>query len=331
MARRRKLRHVLRPLRRLAWPFQALLLGAFWTLCGRMSPARASAFGCRLLRVLGPRLSWHEQLRANLALACPQAGEAKLEALAREAWGNFGATLAEYPHLVTIASTDLERHVELVVDPAVERWIESRRPLVYVTAHLGNWEIAAVAAAAVAGPFSVVYARQANPLIDRMVQRRRQALGCGFVPNDAGARPLLAELNAGRSLGLLADLRVDSGEPLTLFGESAATTLVPARLALKFGCPLVPIRVERLGWARFRVIAYPPIRSTNAGAGAAQQAKDMMQQFNGLLETWIQDRPAAWQCLKRRWSRDQVRRRLNPGALVGANQPRTSAIGGSSG
>ena len=48
-----------------------------------------------------------------------------------------------------------------------------------------------------------VYARQANPLIDRMVQRFRSALGCGFVTNDAGARPLLAELAAGRRVGIL--------------------------------------------------------------------------------------------------------------------------------
>jgi KDO2-lipid IV(A) lauroyltransferase len=99
---------------------------------------------------------------------------------------------------------------------------------------------------------------------------------------------------------------------------------------LKFGCPLVPILVERLEGIRFRVVAYPPIRSRDATAGAAQQASDMMQQFNHLLEGWIQARPAAWQCLKRRWSREQVRRRLGAGALVDGGGPRASAIGGSS-
>jgi KDO2-lipid IV(A) lauroyltransferase len=330
MAKRRKLRHVLRPLRCVAWPLQALGLAAFWALCGRLPVTRASALGRRLLRALGPRLSWDAQLRANLAIACPQAGPEALETLAREAWGNFGATLAEYPHLPAMAGRDSARHVELVIDPEVKRWIESGRPLVCVTAHLGNWEVSAQAAAAVV-PFTAVYARQANPLIDRMVQRFRGALGCGFVTNDAGARPLLAELAAGRSLGLLADLRVDSGEPLTLFGETAPTTLVPARLALKFGCPLVPILVERLAGVRFRVIAYPPIRSRDEAAGAAQQARDMMQQFNELLETWIRERPEAWQCLKRRWSKQQVRRRLGADGLVGAGRPPASAIGGSRG
>ena len=103
MAGRRKLRHVLRPMRCLAWPLQALVVAAFWALCGRLPAARASALGRRLLRALGPRLSWHEQLRANLAIACPQAGPEELEALTRAAWGNFGATLAEYPHLPAMA------------------------------------------------------------------------------------------------------------------------------------------------------------------------------------------------------------------------------------
>jgi KDO2-lipid IV(A) lauroyltransferase len=330
MAKRRRLRHVPRSLRWLAWPLQALVLAAFWALCGRLPVHRASALGRRVLRTLGPRLSWHAQLRANLAIACPQAGPETLEALTRAAWGNFGATLAEYPHLPAMAGHDFERHVELVIDPEIKRWIESGRPLVCVTAHLGNWEVSAQAAAAVV-PFTAVYSRQANPLIDRMVQRFRGALGCGFVTNDAGARPLLAELAAGRSLGLLADLRVDSGEALTLFGEAAPTTLVPARLALKFGCPLVPILVERLDGARFRVIAYPPIRSRDEAAGAAQQARDMMQQFNHLLETWIRERPEAWQCLKRRWSKQQVRRRLGADGLVGPGRPPASAIGGSRG
>jgi Kdo2-lipid IVA lauroyltransferase/acyltransferase len=331
MARRRKLRHVMRPLRRLAWPLQALVLAAFWALSRTLPRARASAFGRRLLRALGPRLSWHEQLRANLAIAHSQASRDELEALTRGAWGNFGATLAEYPHLAEIAGPDFHRHVELVVDPEVRRWIDSGRPLVFITGHLGNWELAAAAAAVAAGPLTAIYARQANPLIDRMVQRMRRPLGCGFVANDAGARPLLAELLAGRSLGVVADLRVDSGAPLPFFGEAAPTTLVPARLALKFGCPLVPTLVERLTAARFRVTACPPLRSRDTSADAAQQARDMMQQFNELLETWIAARPAAWQCLKRRWSKDVVRRRLATVATVGTGRRRASAIAGSSG
>ena len=58
---------------------------------------------------------------------------------------------------------------------------------------------------------TAVYSRQANPITDWLVQRRRRSLGCGFLANDDGMRPLLNELRAGRSVGLVVDLRVDSG------------------------------------------------------------------------------------------------------------------------
>lgn len=304
MSQRTKPKHPWRPLRRrLTWPVQALVLALFWSACSLLPAGRASSFGRGLIRALGPRLPWHRSLRSNLAVASVGASAARIEELTRDAWGNFGATLAEYPHLIEIARRNFGEHVDLVLCPEVEARCKSGLPSIYVTAHLGNWELAAAAAASTGLPLSVVYAKQANPLVDRMVQRRRRALGCRFVTNEAGARPLLAELAAGRSLGLLADLRVDTGEPLPFFGHAARTTLVPARLALKFGCPLVPLRVERLGPARFRVSAHPPIRPEDETADEPQRARSMMRQFNAMLESWIREQPAGWQCLKRRWNK----------------------------
>jgi KDO2-lipid IV(A) lauroyltransferase len=137
---------------------------------------------------------------------------------------------------------------------------------------------------------------------------------------------LVAELVAGRSLGLLADLRVDGGEPIPFFGQMVSTTLVPARLALKFGCPLVPLRVERLGPARFRATAHRPIRPDDESADPLAQARSMMRQFNALLESWIREQPAGWQCLKRRWSKTRVRRA--PGPLVRGEGASAGALGG---
>src|SRR5918996_4149253 len=99
MNQRARRKHLLRPLRRrLAWPLEALALAAFWQVCALLPAARASALGRGLMRLVGPRLPWHRSLHANLAVAFAAGGPARIEALARDAWGNFGATLAEYPH-----------------------------------------------------------------------------------------------------------------------------------------------------------------------------------------------------------------------------------------
>ncbi|MGH6896256.1 MAG: lysophospholipid acyltransferase family protein [Geminicoccaceae bacterium] len=302
--RRRKItraRHALRPaLRLIVWPLQGLALATFWGCCAIMSPERAAAFGARLIRTFGPWFRWHGRLRDNLAIALPQVSSERVEALTRAAWGSFGATLAEYAHFETIADRHFDEHVEVVLSPGVEAWRDRGRPFIFVTAHLGNWEISAAAARRLGLPLTVVYSRQANPIAAWLVQRRRRDLGCRFVAADDSMRPLLNELRAGRSIGLLVDLRVESGEAVPFCGHDTATTLVPARLALKFGRPLVPVRVERIQPAHLPVTLGDPVLPDVAAAPEAQ-ARQMMAEVNALFESWIVARPHEWQCFQNRW------------------------------
>jgi KDO2-lipid IV(A) lauroyltransferase len=293
----------------LIWPLQGLALALFWSCCAVMSPERAAAFGAWLGRALGPRFHWHRRLRDNLAIALPHASADQVETCARAAWGSFGATLAEYAHFGTIADRAFHQHVEVILHPGIEAQRNGGGPFVFVTAHLGNWEISAATARHLGLPLTVVYSRQANPLTEWLIQRRRRHLRCRFLTTDAGMRPLLRELQAGRSIGLLVDLRVDSGEVMPFCGRDTTTTLVPARLALKFGCPLVPVRVERLRPAQFRVTAYDPVPPDD-GAAPDLQPRRMMARVNALFESWIVARPHEWQCLQNRWPKSTRRETL---------------------
>jgi Kdo2-lipid IVA lauroyltransferase/acyltransferase len=258
-----KLRHDMRPAFRLvARPLQGLALTLFWACCAVMRPERAAAFGGHLGRALGPRSRRHRRLRNNLAIALPRATDNQLDACAQGVWGSFGATLAEYAHFRTIAGRAFDRHVEVVRHSGFDACRRIGRPCIFVTAHLGNWEVAAAAARHLGLSLAVVYSPQANPLTEWLVQRRRRHLRCRFRKADAGLRPLLQELRAGRSLGLLVDLMVKNGERVPFCGRDTTTTLVPARLALKVGCPLVPVRVERVRPAHLRVTVWIRYRRT---------------------------------------------------------------------
>ena len=297
----KRARHALRPaLRLVVWPLQGLALTLFGACCRAMTPERAALFGGWLGRVLGPHFRWHRRLRDNLSIALPHATSERVEEIAQAVWNNFGATLAEGAHLQTIAERRLEEHVEVVLGPWLEACRRRAGPFIFVTAHLGNWEIAAATARHLGLPLTVVYSRPANPIVDWLVQRQRRHLGCRFLVADRNIRPLLGELRAGRSIGLLVDLRVESGEAIPFCGQPTTTTLVPARLALKFGCPLVPVRVERLQPARLRVTTYDPVLP-DAAAPAEVQVRQMMARINALLQAWIVARPQEWQCFQNRW------------------------------
>jgi Kdo2-lipid IVA lauroyltransferase/acyltransferase len=293
-------------LQRARWRTEAGLLHLFWLVCARLEPQAASAIGQRLLRRIGPRLVKTAPIERNLRLAFPELSAIERRDLVHEVWGNAGAVLAEYPHFPAICHDDFDRHFEFVEKWNLDDYRAGRRHGVFVSAHVGNWEFNAAAAGAQGIPITVIYAPSRNPFIDRMLRDRRAALGCRLVSLAEGARPLLRELAEGRSVGLVVDTRDDDGVPIPFFGFDKLTTLAPARLALRFSCELIPVRVERLGPARFRLTVYEPVRPDLALASEKDQAVQMMAEVNRSFERWIRERPGQWLCIKRAWPKNVI-------------------------
>ena len=282
----------------------AAILALFWQACAWLPPEAASAFGRRVLQRLGPSLRKSIYMKRNLSLAFPHLGEDERNSLLREVWGNVGAVLAEYPHLETLCQRDFEAHLQTVWRCDPEDYRSGRKRVIFVSAHLGNWELSAAAAVRSGLPLTVVYSPIRNPIIDRMFKRRRQGLGCGLVAREDSLRHLIRELNRGRPVGLVVDHRFDGGVPLPFFGLNKPTTVAPARLALRFGCDLVPVRVERTGGPHFRVTFCDPVEPGSDAVSEKDRAIRMMGRVNEIFEEWIRERPQQWLCMKRAWPDD---------------------------
>jgi KDO2-lipid IV(A) lauroyltransferase len=97
------------------------------------------------------------------------------------------------------------------------------------------------------------------------------------------------------------DTRLDTGQLLPFFGHDALTNTTAARLALRTGAALVPIRAQRLGKARYRVTVYDPVVAPGGTDDADALAIAMTGEVNRHFERWIAEEPEQWLCLKRRW------------------------------
>jgi Kdo2-lipid IVA lauroyltransferase/acyltransferase len=170
-----------------------------------------------------------------------------------------------------------------------------------VGGHFANWELMAAMAVRQGIALTVVHDPRADRSIETMLRSRREALGCRFLPSDASVHALVAELRAGRSLGLLVDQRHDDGEGIALFGRPAPAPLAPAMLGARLGLPFVPIRIERVGGCRFRITVEPPIEPDPAMADRRLVARDMTSRLYARFEQWIREHPEQWLCIKRRW------------------------------
>jgi KDO2-lipid IV(A) lauroyltransferase len=287
--------------RRLGWLVEAALLGSFWWACGRLSPERAGRFGAAILGAVGPRLVKARDVRRNLEIAFRERSPAERRRLEVAVWRNLGAIMAEYPHLETICHLEPER-LEIAIDPAVD----VDRGLVFALPHLANWEVAAAVPAHLGKLMTAIYAPLKNPWLDRRLQGHRAALRCRLVPRDGSALSLLKILKRGGGIGIVADHRDDAGVPIPFFGYDKLTSLSPAWLALKGDAQLVPGKVERLGPARYRVVADRPILPDASLGGPEAQAVGMMRELNARFEAWIRARPEEWFCTKRAWPRRLV-------------------------
>lgn len=291
-------------LTRLLWGVEALVIAAFIGICALLSPDRASASGRWLLRRVGPHLDKTRFIRRNLSLAFTEKSTAEIDALIKEIWGNVGAVLAEYPHLQTIASRTPPQRIETVIEGGSQVFQNNGKPAVFVAAHLSNWELPPAAGIKLGIETSVVYTPLQNPWLDRMLYKARKKMGYHLVSRDGGMRTLIRELKRGRSIGLIVDQRVDAGEPVPFFGIAMNTSTTPAQLALRYNCELIPIRVERLNGARFRVTFHAPLTAPEGVTDEHRKVLAMTREINSLFETWITENPQDWLCSKRRWPKD---------------------------
>ncbi len=296
-------------LRRLLWRADFALVWLLVNGCSLLPPDRASSLGSRLGLFIGPRLRRKTaMLRENLSRAFPEWTPAAIERLIERIWANAGRILAEFPHLSALLESRDRQRLHVVLEDGLEL-DGATPPRIVVGAHLGNWEIISAALQRRGIPCAALYTPPTNPLLDRMLYRSRRRFDCELVPRERAARGLMRHIGRGRTAALLIDRRVDDGPEVPFFGLPKPSTLLPAKLALKFGIELLPVRVRRLRGAELQVALYPPVKAAPhlAGAPEDERALDMIAQIHRRFESWIEEEPAEWFCPKRIWPK-QARR-----------------------
>ena len=259
----------------------------------------ASAVGGWLGRRIGPRLRASRIARCNLRRALPGNGDAENDRILRGMWDNLGRAVAEHPHLRRICAEGSAR-VEIVNGEAIAALLAGGRPSLLFGGHFANWEVGPTTVhRLMGGALLSVYRAANNPWVDRLQRRglrARQAVAKGA----PGGRELIRHLRHGGHIAMLVDQKLNDGIAVPFFGRDAMTAPAIARLALQFACPIVPVRVERLGGARFRFTVEPPLTVVDSG-NAAADVQATMTEVNAVIERWVRAQPEQWLWLHRRW------------------------------
>ena len=284
------------------YPIEALLIYSLLGVALCLPLTWSSALTGLLARIIGGYSGANRIAIKNLKTALPHLTPEEISRITAGVWETFGSAMGEYPKLRQL---DLyhDPRIEIVGAEYIDQLRDDGKPAIIFSAHLSSWELAIMAATQRGIKISQVYRPANNPLVNYLVRHFQEAFIEELLAKGAAgdARKIIAALNRGAHLFLLVDQKFNGGVAVPFFGREAMTAPAAARLALRYNCPLVPARVERLGGFRFRVTYYPPLEFPKTKD--ERQVYGLMCQMNNIIEEWIRERPEQWLWLHRRWGK----------------------------
>jgi KDO2-lipid IV(A) lauroyltransferase len=267
----------------------------------RFGIARGGAIGARVAmfgyRPLGIR---REVVERQLAIAFPELDREAIERLARAAYAHLGRVAVEAA-LVPYHGRVLDLFDDAENWDAVERARASGSGILFVTGHLGNWELAGAYVAARGIPVDAVARNQANPLFDGYLTRTRERLGMRVVPDERAVAQVPRAIRAGRGVAMLTDQETAglASTWVPFFGRPAKTPRGPAVFALRLNAPLIFGCALRQANGRYRM-SFEEVPVGRTGDVDADVDR-IVAAYTATLERWVRRAPEQYFWHHRHW------------------------------
>lgn len=299
--KKRKRRSVLTRLRRRLWECSQLpiILPAAWLLC-RLP--RSTVW--RLGGILG-----------NLAYACDARGrriaQANLDLVYRRRLSprrRIALTRIAYRHATRVVldifwfSRHRRQRLDLWcrIEPDLSRAVKAGHGI-FATAHVGNWEIAGQALAAIGVPLTSVAKPIGSPGTSALLRKSREATGQEILYHKGAIRGLVRALREKRWVAIIQDQYTDprqGGCFVDFLGRPAAVSTAAAALSLRMSAPVLVGACLRDARGRYHCRLM-----TMLSGGGGEDVAGMTQSITDAYTRIIRRFPGQWLWMYKRWNR----------------------------
>ncbi len=282
---------------------EAGLLIGLLSLARLMSIERSAAIGGWVGRHIAAPLMRKSSTIETIQIAFPERDRAAAIELIDGMADNLGRTVAESAILEKFMDEAGRERFTFEGLEHVATTKASGKPILFVSGHLGNFELSFVAIHHLGWNASVVSRRPNNRYIADWYANKRNAIGydAQIPKGPEGMRQMVSVLKKGGNVGMLMDQRLTEGIPVPLFGREAMTVHTPAILAISHGAIIQPLAVRRNPGSRFTAVFHPPILPPGLGS----EARDIFaitEALNAFVETEVRARPTDWLWMHKRWA-----------------------------
>jgi len=218
-------------------------------------------------------------------------------------WSNIGRTFSEYMYLKDFKFNKTSfPHMKINGIKHLEEIKKNNQSVIFYSGHFANFELMAMEIDKFGIKCAAIYRPLNNFFLNPLMEYLRMKYICpNQIPKGRmGMREIIGKIKNGYSVALMVDQRVSEGPRELFFNKLAHTTTVPAQLALKYDCKLVPILIERKNGANFEITIEEPYKVEKTGIDKAD-TKNITLKINQTLEKMIIKNPTQWIWSHNRW------------------------------
>jgi len=239
---------------------------------------------------------------ANLSIAFPEKSPKELKKIAKKNCSNTILMLLEFFWFINRHDKLLSR---LTMDPKIEEALIKcnieKRGVIWVTPHIGNWEVARIAQTSLDAIKMAVVARPLNnPHLNKLFNFGREADGSTVIPSKGAVKGMINAMKNGLLIATLIDQNTrarDGGMFVDFFGLPVCTSRAPAMFGRKFNAYLaVGGAVRKPGYKYETFLKLLPKEAKDYESDEAL-ISDLMK----LTEEVIREYPEQYLWLYERW------------------------------
>jgi Kdo2-lipid IVA lauroyltransferase/acyltransferase len=239
----------------------------------------------------------------NLTLAFPEMEQRERRRILRGTYISLGRQLAEVCLFPRYTRDNVGGIVVYEGFENFERAFAKGKGVLFLTAHLGAWELSAFAHSLQGHPLAIVMRSLDNPQVDHLIQSYRTMHGNRTMDKDDFVRGLLAAMRNGETVGILMDTNMTppQGVFVDFFGIPACTASGLARIALRTNAAVVPGFTVWDAKLRKYILRFDPaVELVHTGDDQADIVTNTSK-FTKVIEDYIRRYPDQWLWVHRRW------------------------------
>ena len=263
----------------------------------------ASYLGGIIGRVIGPLFRSKNIIKQNIKNGLGEVDKNRETEIINGMWSNIGRTFAEYVFLKDFKynKTNFD-HIKINGTNYLNEVKNNNEPAIFYSGHFANFELMAMELDKFGIKCAAIYRPLNNFFLNPLMEYLRMKYICpNQIPKGRmGIREIISKVKDGYSIALMVDQRVSEGPRTLFFNKPAHTTTIPAQLALKYNCKLVPISLERKEGPNFEMTIHEPYKIEKTG-NDEEDTKNITLKINQVIEKMILNNPTQWIWSHNRW------------------------------